>query len=542
MKGLDDYILERMTDAFLALDREWRVVYMNSAAMGMNARPRPDVIGRSHWEEWPNTVGSEVERQYRLAMETQRPVHFEHHYVLPGYDYWHAIHAYPDEHGLSIFYRDITEQKRADALAKLLATAGSRFAEILDQRSALRAIAEMAVPLLGEWAAAYAVDESWRVSDVQVASSDERKLPVLRQVVALLPVSATDDGLPFNRAMHAGQPVLLERVGEDFYAALGDEALEDFVRALAPESLLCVPLVVRGRTIGGITYGAGAGARRHDEQDVRAAREFALPAALALDSARLFEAERRARRDAEDARHRAEDANRSKMDFLRAMSHELRTPLNAIGGYTQLLLLGVRGELTDRQRADIERIERNHLHVTGLITEVLNFTRVETGRVTYDTKRFAVNSALAALDALVSGPLRGDHELNVSPCVPDIMLWADEAKTTQILVNLVSNALKHTPAGTRIDVSVEPARGGDDVTIYVRDTGPGIPKDKHERIFEPFVQLARRLSRPVDGLGLGLSIARDLARGMGGDLRVSGDLGEGTTFALTLPCGGDSAP
>src|SRR4051812_17752297 len=123
-----DQLLERMTDAFLALDCEWRVVYMNSAARGMNQRPRPNVIGRSHWEEWPQTVGSEVERQYRLAMETQRPVHFEHHYEGPDHDFWHAIHAYPDQTGLSIFYRDITDQKRTDEVARVLAEAGARFA------------------------------------------------------------------------------------------------------------------------------------------------------------------------------------------------------------------------------------------------------------------------------------------------------------------------------------------------------------------------------------------------------------------------------
>src|SRR2546423_4005245 len=150
MTRLDDSILERMTDAFLALDREWRIVYMNSAAMGLNARPRPDVIGRSHWEEWPHTVGTELERQYRLAMKAQRPVHFEHHYTLPGNDYWHSIHAYPDANGLSIFYRDITEQKRTEAVATLLASAGSRFAAMIDPRAALRAVAETALPLLGQ--------------------------------------------------------------------------------------------------------------------------------------------------------------------------------------------------------------------------------------------------------------------------------------------------------------------------------------------------------------------------------------------------------
>ena len=535
-RGLGDHLFERMTDAFIALDEEWRVVYMNSAAMGLNAKPRPDVIGRSHWEEWPHTLGSEVERQYRLAMQTQRPVHFEYHYTLPGQDFWHAIHAYPDANGLSIFYRDITEQKRKDEFAKLLADAGSRLAATLDKRSTLRTVAEMALPLLGDWCCVYLVDETWRVTDVDAAATDERRLSVLRQVVSQLPVSAADSRLPFNRAMHDDAPVLLAPLDESFYAMLGDPALEDFVRALAPQSLLCVPLTARDRTIGGITFGTSQGHRPHDQRDVLAAQELALPAALALDSAHLFEAERRARREADDARQRAEDANRSKVEFLRAISHELRTPLNAMGGYAQLLLMGVHGELTPQQRSDVERIERNHHHVTHLISDVLSFVRLEAGRMEFDSKRVLVNDLLRDLEGFVT-PKIGEqtHHLTVHECAPDVAVWADAAKATQILVNLIANAVKHTPPDTAIEVRCQEGQGDDPVRISVRDTGPGIAHDKQEAIFEPFVQLGRRLSRPVEGLGLGLAIARDLARAMGGDLSVQSEVGLGATFTLTLP-------
>ena len=538
---LAEELLERMTDAFISLDREWRVVYMNGAARRLNERPGPDVIGRSHWEAWPMTVGTDVERQYRHAMATQKPVHFEYHYMnVSGLDYWHSIHAYPSGNGLSIFYRDVTAQKRGEAVAQLLAKAGAQFASTLDQASTLRIVAEMGIPLLGQFAAVYLVEDGWRVRDVSMAAPDEAVRSMLRQVVAQLPVTATDPRLPFNRAMHRGEPVLFAPVNETFYAQLGDnDTLRDFMRALAPQSLLCMPLIARGRTIGGITYGTVAGNRVHDEHDVVAAIELAVPAALALDNSRLYEAERRARRDAEDARRRAEEANHSKVDFIRAMSHELRTPLNAIAGYVQLLRMGVRGALNDEQRNDLERIERNQLHLTHLINDVTSFARLEAGRVHFDCRRVPVADLMSGLETFVAPQIAaGDRALRIKPPRKDAAVWADPDKATQILVNLMSNALKHTPRGTAIEVLCDEARLLDEtVQVSVRDAGPGIPLDKHEAIFEPFVQGTRNLSNPIEGLGLGLAIARALARGMNGDLTVSSEPGRGATFTLVLPRG-----
>ena len=532
-------LLERISDAFIALDREWRITYMNRAAMAMGRPRSPTAIGRSHWEEWPETLGTELERQYRLAMASQQPVHFEQHYQLPGLDFWHSVHAYPDANGLSIFFRDITEQKRATELAMLLANASSRFVATLDQSAILRVVAEMALPLLGDWACVYLVDEAFNVIAVDSAAVSERRLSMLRQVVAQLPVSATDTRLPFNRSMQQRQPIVLAPLDDAFYQALGSPELRDFVAALGPDSLLCVPLVARNRTIGGITYGLSQGRRRHDDHDVMAAREVALPAGLALDTARVYESQRRASAAAEDARRRAEEANISKVEFLRAMSHEMRTPLNAIGGYLQLLQMGVHGELSPDQLRDIQRIERNQMHVTRLISDVLNFTRLEAGRLEFEFERVLIAPLLGNLGDYVAPLLAGDHALHIRDCEPGIAVWADADKATQILVNLISNALKHTPKGTCVEVVCEQPAGApaSRVHISVRDNGPGIAADKLESIFQPFVQIGKSLRNPVEGLGLGLAIARDLARAMHGDLVVQSALGQGTTFTLALPRG-----
>ncbi len=530
-------LLERMTDGFIALDRDWRVVYMNRAARHSGEPPGDDVIGKSHWDQWPNTVGTEVERQYRFAMSTQQPVHFEHCYSIPGREFWHRIDAYPDANGLSIFFRDITEEKRSGDLARALAAASTRLVSTLELRAMMNEVASFPIPLLGQWTCVYLVDPTFRVTDVSSAAVDDRLKSILRYVVKQLPQHAIDPRLPWNRAMHTGEPVLLMAVDETFYEALGTPELRDFVNALAPQSLLCVPLIARGRTIGGITFGTTPGKRRHDQRDLLTVREVALPAGLALDTARLYEEQRRARYEAEDARRRAEEANVSKVDFLRAMSHEMRTPLNAIGGYVQLLRLGARGVLSPEVQRDLERMERNQQHITRLINDVVHFAKLEAGRIEFAPQRLELSRLMGGLGDFFDPQDAAGHRLTIEPCAPDVIAWADPDKVTQILVNLIGNAFKHTPEGTSIDVFSNPPGMNTHVTISVCDNGPGIPPDKHSAIFEPFVQVGRSLDHPVEGLGLGLAIARDLARRMGGELSVSSEPGKGTSFVLTLPSG-----
>ncbi|HEX9937031.1 MAG TPA: PAS domain-containing protein, partial [Longimicrobium sp.] len=241
-----------------------------------------------------------------------------------------------------------------------------------------------------------------------------------------------------------------------------------------------------------------------------------------------------ARREIEGARAEAEAANRAKSEFLAVMSHELRTPLNAIGGYAELMEMGIRGPVTEEQRGDLHRIQQSQRHLLGLINEVLNYAKLESGAVHFDVEDIRVRDALAAAAALVA-PQAGTRGLvlDVGPCPAELGVSADPDKLRQILLNLLSNAVKFTDRGGCVEMTC--AAAGAQVQVLVRDTGIGIPADQLERIFEPFVQVRADLTRTAEGTGLGLAISRDLARGMGGDLTAESTVGAGSTFTLTLP-------
>ena len=253
-------------------------------------------------------------------------------------------------------------------------------------------------------------------------------------------------------------------------------------------------------------------------------------------SERIHAAEERERLLAatEEARRDAELANRTKSEFLAVMSHELRTPLNAIEGYAELLELEVHGPMTEQQRQDIARIRKSQRHLLGLINGVLNYTRVEAGVARYDLGSVVLSDILASSQALVAPQMSAKGlTFSVDACPATLVVIADAEKLQQILLNLLTNALKFTPPGGAVRMWCDP--GERHVAITVQDTGRGIYPEQRERVFEPFVQVDARLTRTEQGVGLGLAISRDLARGMNGEIALVSEVGKGSAFTLTIP-------
>jgi signal transduction histidine kinase len=262
-------------------------------------------------------------------------------------------------------------------------------------------------------------------------------------------------------------------------------------------------------------------------------------------AARTEEAER-ARVDADRARAEADEANRAKSSFLANMSHELRTPINAVIGYAELLDMGVTGPVTPEQQAQLERIRASSAHLLTLINDILDLAKVEAGHMTVQHVREPVAEVVAEALALVGLQAEARALTLENECRESRAVYVgDQDRVRQILVNLLSNAVKFTAAGGRVTIRCattdqpEPraqlAGAGPWTRLSVEDTGIGIAAEQLPRIFQPFIQAEEGHTRTKGGTGLGLTISRQLARLMGGDLTVTSSEGNGSCFVLWLP-------
>jgi signal transduction histidine kinase len=215
------------------------------------------------------------------------------------------------------------------------------------------------------------------------------------------------------------------------------------------------------------------------------------------------------------------------------MSHELRTPLNAIAGYAELLSLGVSGALNQKQSDAVVRIRTNQQHLLALIDDVLSFARIEAGNTPIKPESVRVCEALDSLEALLRPDLEREELTYVwNGCDASLVARADPIKLRQILLNVLGNAIKFTPPGGRVELSAR--QSGDRISICVSDTGIGIPAEKIDRVFDPFFQGQTGTTREYPGVGLGLSISRDFARAMGGDIHIESAPNEGCTVTIDL--------
>jgi PAS domain S-box-containing protein len=465
-----------------------------------------NVIGRRILELVPDLETHWLEIYGRIAT-TGKPERFDA--PAKGLGRWYDAYAFrigdPDERRVAVIFNDVTALRAAsaerDRLLRALRLERARLAYVFEHAPSFLAV------LRGPDFVFELVNEAYY------------QLVGRRELLG----KPLFDALPDVRGQ--GFESLLHKVltnGEDF---VGREIQVNVARTPGspPEplfiDLVYLPLVEEdGTRAGVIAHGTDV------TEQVKARREIE----------RLYNLEQHARATVEEAYRIAESANRAKAEFLAVMSHELRTPLNAIGGYAELLEMGIRGPVTPQQTDDLRRIQTSQRHLLGLINEVLNYAKLETGTVQYDVEDVHVREVLTTAESLVAPQARSNGlTLTLAACPPTLVVRADAEKLRQILVNLLSNAIKFTPAGGRVEMTC--AALGDVATIRVGDTGIGIPADKLQIIFDPFVQVRSDLTRPHEGTGLGLAISRDLARGMGGDLTVRSVVGEGSTFTLTLP-------
>jgi len=411
--------------------------------------------------------------------------------------------------------------------ATFLATESRRLAESLDEVATMAAMNRMALPHIGAWCIVDTFDEVDVMHRLAIIHPDPAKQAILVELDGRW-IPDPDDGFGLPAALRNAKPTVIT---EDIESALANSAQDPEVlnalQGLEVGPLLTVPLMIRDRLIGAVTFVGGRQNGPFTDADMTLAEDLGNRSAMALDRARLYG-------EAIAMKARAESASEAKSAFLSMMSHELRTPLNAIGGYVDLIDMELRGPVTAEQHVDLGRIRTNQRYLTGLVSNLLNLTKIGSGRLDYHLEDVGAREIVAASVALME-PLVLEKRLILdnTACETEIAVRGDREKVIQIIINLLTNGIKFTLPGGRVGIACDVTE--DTVKLRVSDTGIGIPSDKLDLIFDPFIQVNDTATRTKGGIGLGLAISRGLARGMHGDLTVESKLGEGSRFTLTLP-------
>jgi len=446
-----------------------------------------------------------------------------------------------------------------------LGGASRALASTLDYESTLLTVAGMALPYLGSWSIVDVATDEGGMRRVGIIHPDPRKQEHAQRLGSSWPPHR-DDPLGLPRAMVTRRSDVVPRVTDEMlvHVARSDENLAH-LRALGIGSILVVPLIAREHVLGAITFISADVGHQYTEADIELAEDVAARCAMALDNARLFRTVEAARAEAHEARSRAaqlneqlvissirqqelaeeaRDANLAKSKFLTMMSHEIRTPINGIIGYADLIAHEISGPTTPKQREYLARMKASSDHLITLIDEVLDFAKLESGRLQLDRDRFPACESVAAAVAMIMPQARSVAiDVRIECVEPNAFFLGDEDRVRQILVILLSNALKFTDRGGRVtlrcgttlkpDPTATLLQGGPWTFILVEDTGVGIAAKDQAAVFDAFVQVGSDEAQKK-GTGLGLAIAREFARRMGGDLTLASELGEGARFTLWL--------
>ncbi|HEX6751838.1 MAG TPA: ATP-binding protein [Longimicrobium sp.] len=510
-------VLEATSDAFYALDPEWRLTYVNGVAERLWGRERGSMLGRTLWEVFPTAADSEAAPALRRAMEQRSAERVEMRSRQLGR--WFEVHAFPTGDGLSVFFHDVEERHRREQGERVLAAAGEALAGELDVEAILGGLARAVAEEMADWCVVHLHDEG-RLGACGIAHARPERSDALAELLRRVPLDPAGPN-PVAVAMRTGVPALLEGTDDVLAASFPDAAQRDAAREMGAAWAVVAPMQARGRTLGAVTLVRGGEA--YDADDLALVMELARRAALAVDNVRLYES--------------ARAASRAREEVLAVVSHDLRNPLNAV-----LLASIILDEYSDterwsaRERQQVRTIRNAAEQMGALIHDLVEVVALESGARVLHLDRVETSKAMRAAAEMYDG-LAAEKGIalvvDAAADVPDVR--ADRARLLQVLSNLLGNALKFTPGGGSITVGA--ARSGDAVGFYVADTGPGVAPHDLPRLFERFWQGKRGA-----GLGLGLAIAKGIVEAHGGRIWVDSSPGRGSTFFFTIPIqSGDSS-
>jgi PAS domain S-box-containing protein len=430
---------------------------------------------------------------------------------------------------ISIFH-DITEEIRSRDRLRFLAESGARLAGSLDVEETLAALVRVASTTLADWAVVILIDEAGAVERIASAHRDPTKEPLTHQLHEQQLRHASGAALLWQ-SIQTGEPMLIPEVTDEMLVRTARNAEHlALLRGLGLTSLLYAPLASRGRVQGAIALFMSESGRRFGEEDRAIAVEIARRASLAVENARLY--------------NEAQDAVHARDQFLSIASHELRTPVTAISGVAQLALRSHRRGTLDETRLTrvLDQIILSSQRLVTLTEDLLDVSRLQTGRIDLRTELIDVQAFVVDLVERYRANLGEGHEVKLVTDGQQYSVLGDPTRLEQVLANLLANAVKYSPSGGPIVVTVAGSDVGPvaGVEITVQDRGIGLPEEALEMIFQPFGRAPNATHRQIQGLGLGLFICRQIMERHGGRIWAEspGD-GQGTTMHLWLTLAGE---
>ncbi len=435
--------------------------------------------------------------------------------------------------GVVLVFRDVSHEKRLENQNEFLARAGEALVSSLDYQATLANVAQFAVPRLADWVSVSLLDPaSGRIEQVAVAHADPAKVRYAEELGKRYPPPQdAPNGVP--QVIRSGQSELYTEIPQSLLeASARDSEHLRIIRELELRSAMVVPLRSRSRSLGALTFIYAGSDRRYTSEDLAFAEEVARRAAMAIENSVAVKEAAEARDRERWLREEAERTNRLKDEFLATASHELRTPPNAIPGWTVTLRRGRLDADTDRALAIVERNARAQ---AKLIEDVLDVSRIVSGKLSLHLGPTSVAAAArAAIETITPAAEAKGITLVSEIGAEPLIITADADRLQQVVWNLLSNAVKFTPKDGKVWLRVE--RDGSDVSVIVRDNGEGIRAELLTAIFEPFQQADSSTTRRHGGLGLGLSIVKQLVAAHGGSVRAeSPGPGLGSTFTVRVP-------
>ena len=411
---------------------------------------------------------------------------------------------------------DITQRKQFEQSLKFLADVSESLALLVDYKSTLNKVAQLAVPDFADWCAVDLADGTGSIYRVAVAHIDPAKVRLAEELMRRYPPDP-NAGHGIMKALRTGESDMAHTITDELLnIAAQDEEHRSILKELNPTSYMCLPLKTKDNTFGVVTFVSAESGRHYGPEDLSLAEEIARRAAIAIENARLYQ--------------EVQDADRRKDEFLAMLAHELRNPLAPIRSGLDILAMDPQ---SDRDVIGImqEQVE----HVVRLVDDLLDVSRIMRGKIELRKKPVQL-SLLIKHSVEAIRPLVESHEQELCVFVPDepIWLYADPVRLLQVFENLLTNSAKYTEAGGRIEISAEIQ--GQETVVTVKDTGVGIEPELLPKVFELFIQSSRSLDRAKGGLGIGLTLVRRLVELHEGTVTAHSDgPGTGSTFVVRLP-------